>query len=249
MAFCLLYTSRKMITSSSKIELQKQAPEATESAWKKSRHPFDHLLNKKMPAAMAQAPASVAKASSPLVERKTLKDYWAEALPVSHKVVAAEPKEKSVSPVPEEKKTADITKIEDATAVQPSALKAKNPQIQDAIAQASQKYGVPENWIASIIKAESNFNPKAVSPVGAQGLMQLMPGTAKELGVKNSFNIQDNIDGGTRYFRQMLDTFNQDLPRALAAYNAGPGSVAKYGGVPPFKETQSYVKKIMSQIT
>lgn len=118
-------------------------------------------------------------------------------------------------------------------------------EIQLEIKRASRKYNIPQKLIASIMKTESNFNPRAVSHVGAQGLMQLMPQTAKSMGVTNSFNIKQNIDGGARYFRKMLDNFGQDTQLALAAYNAGPGAVKKYGGIPPFKETQQYVKRVM----
>ncbi len=119
--------------------------------------------------------------------------------------------------------------------------------IEQAIKQAALKHNVPEKMIRSVIQAESNFNPKAVSPVGAQGLMQLMPGTAKEMGVKDSFDVKQNIDGGAKYLRQMLDTFG-DQRKAIAAYNAGPGAVKKFGGVPPYRETQNYVRKVMNSI-
>lgn len=112
------------------------------------------------------------------------------------------------------------------------------------INKAASKYGIDPNLIAAMIKQESGFNPKAVSHAGAKGLMQLMPGTAKELGVKDSFNAEQNIMGGTKYIAQQLKTFGGSIDKALAAYNAGARNVQKYGGIPPFKETQNYVKKV-----
>jgi soluble lytic murein transglycosylase-like protein len=99
--------------------------------------------------------------------------------------------------------------------------------------------------IKAVIRAESNFNSEAVSTAGAQGLMQLMPATAEELGVKNPFDIDQNVDGGTRYLRKMIDQFGGDIKMALAAYNAGPGTVLKYQGDVPYKETKQYVSRVL----
>ena len=114
------------------------------------------------------------------------------------------------------------------------------------IAAAAKKYNLPEKLITSVIKQESNFNASATSAAGASGLMQLMPATARYLGVSDRFDPAQNIMGGAKYLRQMLDQFDNNVETALAAYNAGPGNVKKYGGIPPFQETQNYVKKIMN---
>lgn len=115
---------------------------------------------------------------------------------------------------------------------------------ENIIQQASEKFNIPTELIKAVITAESAGRENAVSPAGAKGLMQLMDGTANYLGVKNSFDPQDNIFGGTKYLREMLDKFGGSLNLALAAYNAGPGNVEKYNGIPPFNETQQYVKKV-----
>ncbi len=112
------------------------------------------------------------------------------------------------------------------------------------IAAASSEFNVPPSLIKAIITAESAGNPHAVSPVGAKGLMQLMDGTAKDVDVKNVFNPQENIKGGTRYIARMIKSFGS-LEHAVAAYNAGPGNVQKHGGIPPFAETKAYVRKVV----
>lgn len=114
--------------------------------------------------------------------------------------------------------------------------------------EASQLYGVSKKLLKSIAKAESNFNPNAVSSAGAVGIMQLMPHTAASLGVSNSYDARENILGGARLMAQLLSKYNGNTALALAAYNAGSGNVAKYGGIPPFNETQTYVKKVISNM-
>ena len=119
------------------------------------------------------------------------------------------------------------------------------PAYETMIEEASQKNKLDPHLVKAVIRQESNFNARDISRAGAQGLMQLMPGTARALGVGNSFDPYQNVHGGAKYLKLMLDLFDGDLTRALAAYNAGPNAVIKYGQIPPYKETRHYVRQVL----
>jgi soluble lytic murein transglycosylase-like protein len=120
-----------------------------------------------------------------------------------------------------------------------------NQALEQMISSASGHAHIDPDFIHSVIHAESDFNPRAVSPKGAQGLMQLMPETATDLGVKDAFDPQSNVEAGTRYLRELLERYHFDVRKALAAYNAGPLRVDRYNGVPPYYETQAYIARII----
>ena len=131
------------------------------------------------------------------------------------------------------------TKLQLAGSVNPA-------EYEQIISFCATKYGVNPSLIKAVIHAESGYNPNAVSRKGASGLMQLMPGTARSLKVSNSFDPKDNVEGGVKYLRFLLDTFRGDVSLAVAAYNAGLNKVARYGGVPPYNETRTYVNRVLS---
>jgi len=127
----------------------------------------------------------------------------------------------------------------------PAPQAATREDVDRLVNSASDQHQVDADLIRSVIKAESGYNSRAVSPKGAQGLMQLMPSTASKLGVKDAFAPGENIEGGTRYLRDLLVLYNNDMAKALAAYNAGPQRVAQYNGVPPYRETHAYVARVI----
>jgi soluble lytic murein transglycosylase-like protein len=125
------------------------------------------------------------------------------------------------------------------------------PDLESLVREAAERHGVAPELVHSVIAAESNYDPNAVSPKGALGLMQLMPGTARDLNVGKAFDPAENINGGTAYLRQMLERyagFRNQLQRALAAYNAGPGKVDLYGGLPPYRETLDFVGRVLQRL-
>ena len=136
----------------------------------------------------------------------------------------------------------------------PTADPASNSsQSQNAVRQhiqlAATRFGVDRNLVDAVAWQESRYNPRALSTAGAMGVMQLMPGTARQLGVRNPQDVEQNVAGGTAYLREQLERFGNNVPLALAAYNAGPGAVMKYGGIPPYRETQDYVRQIMQRLS
>ena len=141
--------------------------------------------------------------------------------------------------------TMQVASFEPAPPEPKIAEPAKTVDLNEVIREVSRRSQIDADFIASVIRAESGGNANAVSRKGARGLMQLMPGTADQLGVKNSFDAAENVDGGVRYLMQLLQQFHYDVAKALAAYNAGPQRVAQYKGVPPYRETRAYVARII----
>lgn len=147
----------------------------------------------------------------------------------------------------------DVLRVEPDEEVDPepaaSRVTSDTPQnprtIEEMVAEAARKYSLPRSLVRAVARAESGLNPAAVSPKGARGVMQLMPETAKELGVRNTFDAAENIDAGARLLRQLLEKYEGRVAEALAAYNAGPGAVLKAGGVPRYSETRRYIRKVV----
>jgi hypothetical protein len=134
------------------------------------------------------------------------------------------------------------------SSIQPVAGKSAPQALDATVRQIAAEQSLSPELLHSVIQVESNYNPGAVSPKGAQGLMQLIPETARRFGVLNSFDPVENIQGGAKYLKYLLDLYKNDYPRALAAYNAGEKAVAKYGGVPPYRETQNYVAQVKKRL-
>lgn len=156
---------------------------------------------------------------------------------------------KDLDPEYHAKGSKKLTLAENFSKNHDAKLTTRIEKYQHLIEEKAKKYNLDPVLLAGLIRQESNFNPYAVSHCGAMGLGQLMPETARYLGVKDPFNAAQNLDGAAKYLREQLDTFGGSVDKALAAYNAGPGAVQKYGGIPPYQETQNYVKAIRSHRT
>ena len=154
-----------------------------------------------------------------------------------------EPAEEETNPTPPSASSLPIPQMK---AVAPTGFPGRPvTDLNQVVNEASGRYRLDPDLVNSVIKVESAFKIHAVSPKGAQGLMQLMPGTASQLGVPNPFDPQANVEGGTKYLRELLEKYNFDIVKALAAYNAGPQKVERFGGVPPYYETRAYVRRIV----
>jgi soluble lytic murein transglycosylase-like protein len=132
--------------------------------------------------------------------------------------------------------------------LEPKAVAISDPNLIAMIDHIAGEEGVENHLVHSVIRAESNYNANAVSPKGAQGIMQLIPSTARRFGVTNAFDARENIQGGVRYLRFLLDYYKGDYPKAIAAYNAGEGAVDKYNGIPPYAETRNYVYRVAGSL-
>lgn len=157
-----------------------------------------------------------------------------------------------------EVRASDVLRVEpdEEVDVEPAAAPARahgpgqapaSRTIEEMVRDAAQRYALPRSLVRAVARAESALDPKAVSPRGAQGVMQLMPGTAKDLGVRDAFDPEENIDAGARLLRQLLEKYQGRVAEALAAYNAGAGAVAKHNGVPPYRETRGYIRKVVKE--
>jgi soluble lytic murein transglycosylase-like protein len=181
----------------------------------------------------------------------TLRDYLANPVQASK---SAKMVDKAVQETPRAEQdrhrhnsTAPASQgLSEETPPEQQGLSSQRQRIKEAIGRAAAKFDLPVNLIEAVVKAESAYQVGAQSAAGAQGLMQLMPATAKELGVDDPFDIRQNIDGGARYLSRMLERYEGDIEKALSAYNAGPGTVDKYAGRVPYPETRAYVKRVLA---
>ncbi len=210
-------------------------------------HPVASLYNRTAKQSPANAktpdsdPSTSKKASECLLSPETPNTQILSPSPDAAKV-DDHTQDTSLSSFSNSQKTFIQLSSTDASQIRSSVI---SPKIEKAIQDAAAQYQISPKLIKGVIKAESNYDANAVSPAGAQGLMQLMPGTAKDLGVTNPFDIKQNIDGGVRYLKKMMEMFGGNVKQALSAYNAGPGTVKRYKGDVPYSETRQYVDKVI----
>lgn len=206
----------------------------------------------------SQALDAAQSVSSPNRNGLTLRDYMRSPVQVKAVVPTRVMDTETKGPVPPTPVKASSGKVPDArpndsvnhaARLEPEGLESgclnEKDQILASIDRAAKKYELPKALIRAVVQAESDYQVRAVSPAGAQGLMQLMPATAEELGVQDPFDIDQNIHGGAKYLQSMLTRFNGDIKLALSAYNAGPGTVDRYNGNVPYAETRAYVQRVM----
>jgi len=224
--------------------MQKTVPEDSLLGESSGMDTWKTMFNEKLADTMSQrSPVGLAD----MIYRQLLlqRDGRMEAPPAT----GASSKPQVSAPVSSvEKASGPASKPKDGTvsAAVPSTAVKRLDTLNDLIAKASQQHGLDSSLVSAVILQESGGNPRAISPAGAQGLMQLMPSTADSLGVSDPLDPKQNIEAGARYLRQMLERFGGDEKLALAAYNAGPGAVERYNGVPPYRETRNYVKSVLS---
>ena len=188
----------------------------------------------------------------------TIRDYLARPVairpPIVHRDPGPAPQGEPPEPAAPSPPVGKSVGNADTLSIDAAAPGAAHPQpgaaevadrINASIEKVAKRYNLPTALVRAVVRAESGFRVRAVSPAGAQGLMQLMPATARELGVTDPFDIDQNIDGGAKYLRAMLDRFGGDVKLALSAYNAGPGTVARYNGEVPYAETRNYVDRVL----
>lgn len=205
----------------------------------------------KMESSFSQTLAAVQSSdnSQPELKGLSIRDYVArpvQAIRSQRPFIGSPKNERQTSP---EASDSDLKFVEPVSMTRDSSRESETisekEKILNSINEAAKRYDLPTSLIRAVVKAESNYQVRAESPAGAQGLMQLMPATARELGVRNSFDIGQNIDGGAKYLRMMLDQFDGNIKTALSAYNAGPGTVSKFNGNVPYTETRHYVERVM----
>lgn len=198
---------------------------------------------------LGRLPGSAASAGVPVTEGAGLTSQAAIGLPHGGTRGGALEGGNTNAAIADRAALGDGTASRGGATIEPSAegpirRGAARTRIDDLVAGAAREFALPESLLQAMVQVESSGNPRAVSPKGAQGLLQLMPGTAREVGVEDPFDAEQNLRGGAAYLARQLERFG-DLPRALAAYNAGPGAVAKHGGIPPYPETRAYVERVL----